>query len=52
FLVYWVLESKHAIMDREDRRDLEIMILTSSLLNPWFCLEGWYSQRVRRLHGY
>ncbi|KAG1796007.1 uncharacterized protein HD556DRAFT_1307223 [Suillus plorans] len=44
FLVYRVSESEHAIMDREDRRDPEVTILTSSLLNPRFCLEGWYSQ--------
>ncbi|KAG2132194.1 hypothetical protein BD769DRAFT_1354790 [Suillus cothurnatus] len=52
FLVYRVSESEHAIMDREDRRDPELTILTSSLLNPRFCLEGWYSQRVGRLRGY
>ncbi|KAG1845742.1 hypothetical protein C8R48DRAFT_616934, partial [Suillus tomentosus] len=52
FLVYRVSESEHAIMDREDRRDPELTILTSSLLNPRFCLEGWYAQRVGRLRGY
>jgi hypothetical protein len=52
FLVYRVSESEHAIMDREDRRDPELTILTSSLLNPRFCLEGWYSQRVGWLQGY
>ncbi|KAG1859383.1 hypothetical protein C8R48DRAFT_605768 [Suillus tomentosus] len=52
FLVYQVSESKHTIMDHEDRRDPELTILTLSLLNPQFCLEGWYSQRVGRLRGY
>ncbi|KAG1897255.1 uncharacterized protein F5891DRAFT_957455 [Suillus fuscotomentosus] len=52
FLVYRVSDSKHTIMDREDRRDPELMILTSSLLNPRFCLEGWYSQHVGQLRGY
>jgi hypothetical protein len=52
FLVYRVLEMEHAIMDHEDRRDPELMIPTSLLLNPQFCLEGWYSQRVGRLREY
>ncbi|KAG2062559.1 hypothetical protein BDR04DRAFT_963208, partial [Suillus decipiens] len=52
FLVYWVSETEHAIMDHEDRQDPEITMLTSLLLNPLFCLAGWYHKHVGRLQGY
>ncbi|KAG1753103.1 hypothetical protein EDD22DRAFT_760383, partial [Suillus occidentalis] len=52
FLVYRVSDTEHAIMDREDRRDPEITIPTSSLLNPKFCVEGWYHKHVGQLRGY
>ncbi|KAG1854724.1 hypothetical protein C8R48DRAFT_575418, partial [Suillus tomentosus] len=52
FLVYRVSDTEHAIMDREDRRDPEMTILTSSLLNPKFCMEGWYHKHVGLLRGY
>ncbi|KAG2098445.1 uncharacterized protein F5147DRAFT_777687 [Suillus discolor] len=39
-------------MDREDRRDPEMTILTTLLLNPLFCLEGWYFRHVGKLRGY
>lgn len=38
-------------MDREDRRDTEITVLTSLLLNPQFRLAEWYVQRVGVLRG-
>ncbi|KAG1798309.1 hypothetical protein EV424DRAFT_1298317, partial [Suillus variegatus] len=52
FLVYRVSDLEHAVMDREDRRDPELTIQTKSLLNPLFCLEGWYAKHVGRLRGY
>ncbi|KAG1761613.1 hypothetical protein EDD22DRAFT_748819, partial [Suillus occidentalis] len=52
FLVYRVSDTEHVIMDREDRRDPEVTILTSSLLNPRFCLEGWYSKHMGQLRGF
>jgi len=52
FLVYWVSETEHTIIDHEDRQGPEITVLTSLLLNPLFCLVGWYHKHVGRLCGY
>ncbi|KAG2738638.1 hypothetical protein P692DRAFT_201683675, partial [Suillus brevipes Sb2] len=52
FLVYRVSESEHAVMDREDRRDPELTVPTSLLLNPRFCMEGWYARHVGHLRGF
>jgi hypothetical protein len=52
FLVYHVSDTEHTIMDHEDQRDPEVTILTSLLLNPRFCLRGWYHKCVGRLRGY
>ncbi|KIK33077.1 hypothetical protein CY34DRAFT_65025, partial [Suillus luteus UH-Slu-Lm8-n1] len=39
-----ISEERHLIMDKEDRRDKELTVLTSDLLNPKFCLAEWYVQ--------
>ncbi|KAG1873792.1 hypothetical protein F4604DRAFT_1582384 [Suillus subluteus] len=51
FTVYRVSEKEHAIIDREDWRDPEVTVPTSSLLNPYFPLTDWYAQRVGKLRG-
>ncbi|KAG1793840.1 uncharacterized protein HD556DRAFT_1476184 [Suillus plorans] len=51
FFVYCISEIEHVIMDREDRRDTELTVLTSLLLNPQFRLAEWYVQRVGALQG-
>ncbi|KAG1787112.1 uncharacterized protein HD556DRAFT_1204188, partial [Suillus plorans] len=51
FFVYSVSEREHVIMDREDRRENEVTVLTSHLLNPKFNLAEWYSQKVSELRG-
>ncbi|KAG1734545.1 hypothetical protein EDD22DRAFT_749091, partial [Suillus occidentalis] len=46
FFVYAISEERHLIMDKEDRRDEELTVLTADLLNPKFCLAEWYIQAV------
>ncbi|KAG2365357.1 hypothetical protein BDR07DRAFT_1247012, partial [Suillus spraguei] len=52
FHVFCVSNYEHATRDHEDQRDPETTILTSHLMNPQFCLEGWYSKHLGKLRGY
>ncbi|KAG0698652.1 hypothetical protein DFH29DRAFT_810095 [Suillus ampliporus] len=51
FLVFRISEKRHVIMDKEDRREEEVTVLTSQLLDPKFCLAKWYDRKVSVLRG-
>ncbi|KIK33351.1 hypothetical protein CY34DRAFT_99745, partial [Suillus luteus UH-Slu-Lm8-n1] len=51
FTLYRVSDTEHVIIDREDRRDPELVVPTTYLKNPKFRLADWYAQRIGELRG-
>jgi hypothetical protein len=51
FTVYRVSDEEHVVIDQEHRRDPEITVLASLLMNPRFKLANWYTRRLGMLRG-